>query len=59
MPPYFMPEWDIVFITRDWRIINKIKLGRNMINVAAACMPRPATAFPASCPTIAFAFPDA
>ena len=38
-----MPEWAMVFMTLLWQRMNRIKLGRNMINDDAAAMPCQAT----------------
>ena len=42
VPPYFIPEWLMVFMTLDCKRIKMSKLGRNMINPAAAAIPTPA-----------------
>ena len=34
--PYFMPEWAMVLITRDWRKINSTRLGTSIMRVPAA-----------------------
>ncbi len=36
---YLMPECAMEFMTRDCRIMNRIRLGMNMISVAAAVIP--------------------
>lgn len=41
--PYLMPEWAMVFMTFFWQMMNITRLGTNIINVAAAAIPCPAT----------------